>query len=68
MGRLGSGMGGLGGVESAGAGPSPRKDDPTLTFGIDGTEGGHLSSVYDWFRQQGTEVRRCVRRARPEHH
>ena len=61
-------MGGLGGVESAGAGPSPRVD-PTLILGIDGTDGGHLSSVYDWLRvtgNGGATLRSS--RARPMHH
>ena len=51
-GRLGSGMGGLGEWRSRGRG-TVAASRPHPHRGIDGTDGGHLSSVYDWLRATG---------------
>ena len=45
-------MGGLGEWRSRGRGTvAAQRSQPHM--GIDGTDGGHLSSVYDWFRATG---------------
>ena len=52
MGTFKIGYGRLGRVEGRGRGTVAAKG-PHPHMGIDGTDGGHLSSVYDWLRVTG---------------